>query len=138
MIERKQKEPSLMQCLTTWVVRSVDEVSPLLSPDSPNKLTGSDQGPGKDDFRAKINKPIVNRIQQKQGPISANVGQQPRPLYPSISHSYHLTISTLQRLNPISIHTPRRLNSNHKGLGHLGISMDLISKLVLCMVMVMV
>jgi hypothetical protein len=27
VIERKQKEPSLMQCLTTWVVRSVDEVS---------------------------------------------------------------------------------------------------------------
>jgi len=119
-----------MQCLTTWVVRSVDEVSPLLSPDSPNKLTGSDQGPGKDDFRAKINKPNVNRIQQKQGPISANVGQQPRPLYPSISHSYHLTISTLQRLNPISIHTPRRLNSSHKDLDHLGISMDLINSLV--------
>jgi len=27
VIDRKQKEPSLMQCLTTWVVRSVDEVS---------------------------------------------------------------------------------------------------------------
>jgi len=33
VIERKQKEPSLMQCLTTWVVRSVDEVSSQIKED---------------------------------------------------------------------------------------------------------
>jgi len=66
-----------MQCLTTWVVRSVDEVS--LAHDGNTWLTESDQEQAKDDFKNKCNDLFSQLLKPDQ--ISDNVVPQPLLLF---------------------------------------------------------
>ena len=71
-----------MQCLTTWVVRSVDEVRS--SHHDKTELTASDPEQAKDDFKNRSNNPInSNNRQHNPDPISANV--VPRLLLPFLN-----------------------------------------------------
>jgi hypothetical protein len=71
-----------MQCLTTWVVRSVDEASPFIMKHRKTSLTDSDQEQAKDDFKNKsnnLNNPI-NPIKQPPNPAPISVNVVPQPL----------------------------------------------------------
>jgi hypothetical protein len=77
-----------MQCLTTWVVRSVDEVNP--SRHEKTWLTKSDQEQAKGDPKNKSNNlnnhnNPINPIKQPPNPDPIFVNVAPRLLLPSLN-----------------------------------------------------
>lgn len=128
VIERKQKEPSLMQCLTTWVVRSVDEVSLMSTLKQSAELTSSDPEPE----RGESKNHQTQRLNQEtifDNAVPQLLHRYRRPIT-CRNYPHTTSIQLIPLLKLVSIPTPRLNTSSMVNLVLLDISIWLVMGLI--------